>query len=139
MKLQRITSCFFLLILVLYARDQYAQTSTVNTIIINNESGMDITVLLNYEDNTSVTQFVMKGEKKTFYAQDQCLYGISLYSERWRNVTDIDFDDKLIIPVTWNRCQGWIFTIKKRSDGTVHIARKQSVRAQREQQTKAGT
>lgn len=116
----------------------------VDTIIIINESGMDITALIEYVDHSSARYTVEVGEKKPIYTEEQCIYGISVYSGRWDRVYDIEPDDKLVIPVGWNRCQGWQFTIRKRIDGTIHVADKKSIQSQEKEdakkaQVKAGT
>lgn len=116
----------------------------VDTIIIINETGMDITALIEYVDHSTARYTVEVGEKKPIYTEEQCIYGISIYSGRWDRVSEIEPDDKLVIPVGWNRCQGWQFTIRKRIDGTIHVANKKSIQAQekdsaKQAQVKAGT
>jgi hypothetical protein len=102
----------------------YAQ---VESVIINNESGLDITILITYEDDTTETHSLLPGEKKPFYVENKCIYSLSIYTEQWQDVSDIEPDDKLVIPEGWNRCQKWMFTIKKRMDGSVRIASKKAI------------
>lgn len=108
-------------------------SAQVDTVIVNNESGMDVTVLIEYTDDNSDTHIVLSGERKPFYTEEQCIYSISVYSQRWENVSDISPDDKLVIPEGWNRCQGWEFTIQKRKgDGTPYIARKKGLQEKKQ-------
>ena len=95
----------------------------VQTVSINNQSGMDITVHIDYVGHTGATHILSAGDTTPFHVEDKCLKGITVYSGRWATVNDLEYDDKLVIPVSWDRCQGWIFTITKRIDGTVRISR----------------
>ncbi len=94
---------------------------------ISNESGMDITIQLTDEDGTQSTHTLVAGEKKIFNREEKCIYEVKDYSDKWKTVDDVGPDDLLVIPETWNRCQSWDFTIKKRLDGTVYVARKKGV------------
>ena len=95
---------------------------------ITNESGIDITILITDEDGSKETPHTLAaGEKKVFNRESKCVYGIKEYGGRWKTVDDLEPDDTLVIPEGWNRCQNWDFTIKKRIDGTVYVARKQGI------------
>lgn len=98
---------------------------------VSNESGMDVTIQLTDEDGTQATHTLVAGEKKIFNREDKCIYEIKDYTDKWKSVEDVSPDDILVIPETWNRCQSWDFTIKKRLDGSVYIARKKGVESKK--------
>src|SRR5438874_1588173 len=83
--------------------------AAVQPVIIDNQSGIDITVLIQYQDRSQATHIISAKQKTPFYTEDKCLRGITIYSGRWTTVDDLEHDDKLVIPVSWDRCQGWSF------------------------------
>lgn len=115
-----------LMIIALLLGSLHTARAAVESVFVHNESGVGITVHVVFEDKTFQTKSLSPNERAPFYVEDTCLRQISVYSGRWNNVSDIEPDEKFVVPENWNRCQTWIFTIKKRMDDTVHIASKKN-------------
>ena len=116
----------FLGVILFFTAPLYCYVDT-----ISNESGMDITIQLTDQEGNQASHMLVSGDKKIFNREDKCIYQIKVYTDKWKSVADVGPDDVLVIPETWNRCQNWDFTIKKRLDGSVYVARKKGAESEK--------